>query len=307
MDTKNTIDTDAIPQIWAIGGGKGGVGKSTVSILLAFWLARMGKRTILVDVDLGGANLHTLMGIKSPPRTLNDFVTKRFDSLEEVCIDTDVENLRLICGASDVLTLANPHVAQKTKIIHHVNKLAADYIVLDLGAGTSFNVLDFFLVAQKKVVVLTPQPTAIQNAYAFVRNAVYRRLSRLSSQQPALQALIKSAMDAGNELEVKTIRDLLQIVEDISGTEIMEYLQREIDAIRPEIITNMVTTPKDKNAGRVIQLVSEKYLMVHPTNLGGVVYDKQINVMVSDMIPLTRLVQSSDAFASVYDIAMKLL
>ncbi|MBN2180191.1 MAG: P-loop NTPase [Deltaproteobacteria bacterium] len=307
MEVEKNLQIDTYPQIWAVGGGKGGIGKSTVSILLAFWLARMGKRTILVDLDLGGANLHTLMGIKSPPKTLNDFVTRRLDSLEEVCIDTDIADLRLICGASDVLTLANPHVAQKIKIIHHIRKLDADYIVLDLGAGTSFNVLDFFLVAERKIVVLTPQPTSIQNAYSFVRNAVYRQLSKLAGQQPPLQALIRSAMDENNELRVRTIRDLLQAAEDISGKEMMEKLQKEIEAIRPAVITNMVVNSNDKNAGRVIQLVSEKYLMIYPRNYGGIAFDKQINQMVSDMVPITRLVQSSDAFANTYDITMKLL
>ncbi len=307
MKMERNLQIDECPQIWAVGGGKGGIGKSTVSILLAFWLARMGKRTILADLDLGGANLHTLMGIKSPPKTLNDFVTRRIDSLEEVCIETDVEDLRLICGTSDVLTMANPHVAQKIKIIHHIRKLDADYIVLDLGAGTSFNVLDFFLAAERKIVVLTPQPTSIQNAYSFVRNAVYRRLSKLASQQPALQALIKSAMDENNELRVRTIRDLLEVVEDISGKEMMETLQKEIEAIRPAVITNMVTNSTDKNAGRVIQLVSEKYLMIYPQNYGGVAFDKQINQLVSDMVPITKLMQSSDAFANTYDITMKLL
>jgi len=307
MEEESELQIDAHPQIWAVGGGKGGVGKSVISILLAFWLTRMGKRTILVDLDLGGANLHTLMGIKSPPRTLNDFITRRLDSLEEVCIDTDVENLRLICGASDILTLSNPHVAHKIKIINHVSKLDSDYIVLDLGAGTSFNVLDFFLAAEKKIVVMTPQPTAIQNAYSFVRNVVYRRISRLASQQPPLQAMIKSAMDENNELRVRTIRDLLQAVEDISGNEVMETLRGEIEAIRPTVITNMVTNNSDKNAGRVIQLVSEKYLMVHPRNLDSVAYDKQISQMVSNMVPITSLGQSSDAFANLYDITMKLL
>jgi len=307
MKEEQNTKVETVPQIWAVGGGKGGVGKSTISTLLAYWLARTGNRTILMDVDLGGANLHTLMGIKSPPRTLNDFVTKRYDSLEDVCIDTEVENLRLICGASDVLTLANPHVAQKTKIIHNIFKLDAEYIVLDLGAGTSFNVLDFFLMAHKKIVVLSPQPISIQNAYAFVRNAVYRRLSRLSSQQPALQALIKTAMDANNELQVRTIRDLLQVIEDIKGKDVMVGLQKKINEIRPYMITNMVTNPKDKNASRVIELVAEKYLMIQPANMGGVVYDRQINTVVSEMIPLTSLVQSSDAFANVYEIAMKLM
>ena len=73
QDTKK----DAAPTIWAVGGGKGGAGKSVVSTILAFWLARMGKRTVLIDADLGGANIHTLMGIKSPPRSINDFITRK--------------------------------------------------------------------------------------------------------------------------------------------------------------------------------------------------------------------------------------
>jgi flagellar biosynthesis protein FlhG len=295
------------PQIWAVGGGKGGIGKSTISTLLAFWLARMGKKTILIDVDLGGANLHTFMGIKSPLRTLNDYITKRYDSLEDICIETEVENLRLICGASEVLSLANPHIAQKARIIKNVVKLNTEYVVLDLGGGTSFNVLDFFLIAHKKIVVVMPQPISIQNAYAFIRNAVYRRLSRLSSQQPYLQSLIKTAMDTNNELRVKTIRGLFQIIEESRGKDTADMLREEIGKMRPEVITNMINNPKDKNAGQVIQLVAEKYLMIHPNNAGGVVYDKQINRMISEMIPLTKLVQSSDAFANVYDITMKLL
>jgi flagellar biosynthesis protein FlhG len=225
------------PQIWAVGGGKGGIGKSTISTLLAFWLARMGKKTILIDVDLGGANLHTFMGIKSPLRTLNDYITKRYDSLEDICIETEVENLRLICGASEVLSLANPHIAQKARIIKNVVKLNTEYVVLDLGGGTSFNVLDFFLIAHKKIVVVMPQPISIQNAYAFIRNAVYRRLSRLSSQQPYLQSLIKTAMDTNNELRVKTIRGLFQIIEESRGKDTADMLREEIGKMRPEVIT----------------------------------------------------------------------
>ena len=194
-------EMESTPTIWAVGGGKGGVGKSVVSTILAFWLARKGKRTVLIDADLGGANLHTLLGIKSPPRTLIDFINRKFGSLEEICIDTEAKNLRLISGSSEVLSLANPHFSQKIKLINHFSRLDADYVVIDLGAGTSFNVLDFFLSAHEKIMVLTPEPTSIQNAYIFVRNAVYRRLSRLSSKNPSLQTLVKIAMDPKNDLQ----------------------------------------------------------------------------------------------------------
>jgi flagellar biosynthesis protein FlhG len=296
-----------MPHIWAIGGGKGGVGKSTLSLILAFWLARAGKKTILMDVDLGGANVHTLMGITTPVRTLNDYLKRRYDTLEEICIDTEVENLRIICGAGDVLSLANPHVAQKTKIMQNIYKLNADYVMLDLGAGTSFNVLDFFNMADKKIVVLTPQPISIQNAYAFVRNAVYRKLSLLASKLPVLQSLIKTTMDINNELRLKTVRDLLLAIEDSQGVEVHKSLQQEIAHIQPDVITNMAVNPQDQEAGKIIQRVAEKYLMIHPIDRGAIVYDRQLYNLVSEMAPITRLFQSSQAFAHGYDIAMKLM
>lgn len=296
-----------IPRIWAIGGGKGGVGKSIVSTLLGFWLARMGKRTVLVDADLGGANLHTLLGIKNPPRTLNDFISRKYESLEEVCLESGEENLLLISGASEVLSLANPQFAQKVKIIQNVFRLDADYVILDLGGGASFNVLDFFLVSHRKIVVLSPQPTSIQNAYGFVRNAVYRRLSQLARKDQVLQSLVKTTMNPKNELQVRTVKELLQVVRDSEDDAVMERLTKEIQKIQPVIITNMAKDLRDKNAGRIVQLVSEKYLMIQPVDAGSIAYDKQLEKMICGMVPLTDLDQSSEAVACVYEIATKLV
>ena len=305
---KEGLNTEnkSTPKILDIGGGKGGAGKSVFSTIVAFWLARTGHRTVLMDVDLGGANLHTLLGIKSPDRTLNDFITRKFDELGDICIDTSEKNLRLISGASDVLSLANPHFSQKIKLMTHLSRLDADYVVLDLGAGTSFNVLDFFLIAHKKIIVLTPEPTSIQNAYIFVRNAVYRKLSRLSSKNPSLQALIKIAMDPKNVLKIRTIKELFQFIEESDETNIIEVLKKEIGDIHLGVVTNMVKNEKEENAGRIVQIVAEKYLTITSTDLGCVSYDKHINTMVSDMVPLINLDQSSQAFGNIYEIATKL-
>jgi len=305
---KEELNTEnkSTPKILAVGGGKGGAGKSVFSTIMAFWLARIGHRTVLMDVDLGGANLHTLLGIKSPDRTLNDFITRKFGELEDICIDTSEKNLRLISGASDVLSLANPHFSQKIKLMTHLSRLDADYVVLDLGAGTSFNVLDFFLIAHKKIVVLTPEPTSIQNAYIFVRNAVYRKLSRLSSKNPSLQALIKIAMDPKNVLKIRTIKELFQFIEESDKTNIIEVLKKEIGDMHLGVVTNKVRNEKEENAGRIVQIVAEKYLTIPSTDLGCVSYDSHIHTMVSDMIPLTNLDQSSQAYGNVYEIANKL-
>ncbi len=306
--TDNHADRPAEPpKIWAVGGGKGGVGKSVLSTIFALWLARMGKRTIIVDVDLGGANVHTLLGIKNPPRTINDYITKKFPKLEDICIDTGVENLRLLSGASEILSLANLQFAQKVKIIQGLRQLNAEYVILDLGAGTSYNVLDFFLIAQRQIVMLTPQPISIQNSYAFVRNAVYRKLSRISSQKPGLLSIIKSAMDPKNELNVRTIKELFRVIRNDGGADVADFLKKELATIQPALVTNMIRNQKDKNAGNIIQLVSEKYLMIKPIDLGGIAYDYQLNSMVSGMTPLAETDPSNEAFAGMYDITTKLI
>ena len=306
MKEELNTENKSTPNIVAVGGGKGGAGKSVFSTIMAFWLARTGKRTVLMDIDLGGANLHTLLGIKSPDRTLNDFITRKFDELEDICIDTSEKNLRLISGASDVLSLANPHFSQKIKLMTHLSRLDTDYVVLDLGAGTSFNVLDFFLIAHKKIIVLTPEPTSIQNAYIFVRNAVYRKLSRLSSKNPSLQALIKIAMDPKNILKIRTVKELFQFIEESDEKNIIEDLKKEIGDIHLGVVTNMVKNEKEENAGRIVQIVAEKYLTIPSTNLGCVSYDKHINKMVLDMTPLINLDQSSQAYGNIYEIVTKL-
>ena len=82
-------------------------------------------------------------------------------------------------------------------------------------------------------------------------------------------------MNPKNELKVRTIKELFEAIVDAEGTDVVEGLQREIERIQPAMITNMTKDTHDKNAGRIVKLVAEKYLMIHATDLGGIVYDKQ--------------------------------
>ena len=154
------------PCIWAIGGGKGGVGKSVLTSSLGIALANTGQRCAVVDVDLGGANLHTLLGVPRPARTLSHFVRGEVASLEEILCPTSVRNLSIVSGSSALLEMANVKHAHKEKLLRHVRKLDVDHVLLDLGAGSAFNVLDFFVAARRAVVVVIPEPTSFENAYA---------------------------------------------------------------------------------------------------------------------------------------------
>ncbi len=138
------MDTAQPMKLWSIGGGKGGVGKSIFTMALGITLARLGNRVVLVDGDLGGANLHTMMGIRFPEVTLEDFLLRRVTRLEDILQPTSIEGISLVCGADDLLGAANPTYSQKMRFFKDLEALPADFVLLDLGAGTSFNTLDFF-------------------------------------------------------------------------------------------------------------------------------------------------------------------
>jgi flagellar biosynthesis protein FlhG len=102
--------------IWTIGGGKGGSGKSFITANIGVCLSKMGSRVILIDADLGGANLHTFLGISPPALTLSDFIKKRVPHLQDVLISTDIPNLQLLTGAQDLLNAMDSKSVQKRNL-----------------------------------------------------------------------------------------------------------------------------------------------------------------------------------------------
>ena len=176
------------------GGGKGGAGKSLVASNLGIALARLGMRTVLVDADLGAANLHTMFGIDQPGATLGALLDRRVRSLEEVAIPTGEPRLFLVPGTGAVVGSANLGHAQKMKLLGHIRRIDADVVIVDVGAGTAYNTLDLFDLGDVRLVVATPQLTSVQNAYAFIKGAVHRSL-RAAAQTDEERELIASASD----------------------------------------------------------------------------------------------------------------
>lgn len=131
-------------RIIAIGGGKGGVGKSIIAISIGTENACSGKRVVLADLDLGAANFHTYLGIFDKTPSLADFILGDVSRIEDVIIDTSVKNLRLISGSRFVPGMANPAHWTKLKIMRHLKTIDTDVLIIDLGAGVHYNTLDFF-------------------------------------------------------------------------------------------------------------------------------------------------------------------
>src|SRR5512145_19066 len=162
--------------VWPIGGGKGGSGKSFLTSSLGRLSAEMGKKTLMIDLDLGAANLHTLVGVPYPQKGFSDFIRKKVAQLEDTVVPTPFAGLSLISGAHDHFDIANLPYEQKIKTLRAITKLDYDCILLDLGAGTSFNTLDFFLISQNGIFITTPEPTSIENVYRLIRSIYFRQI-----------------------------------------------------------------------------------------------------------------------------------
>jgi flagellar biosynthesis protein FlhG len=199
------------PRIWAIGGGKGGVGKSVLAANLGVVLAKRRQRVVVVDADLGGANLHTLFGIPDPELTLSDYIDRRVPYLNDIVIDTSVSGVHLISGANALLEMANPKHGQKQRMLRHIRHIEADHVILDLGAGTGINVLDFFLAAHRGILVVVPEPTSVENAYHFVRAAFSRKLKQTEPRKIIGAALEKIAAERTRNA-ARSARDLVNEV-----------------------------------------------------------------------------------------------
>ena len=290
--------------IWTIGGGKGGSGKSFITANMGICLSQLGVRVVLVDADLGGANLHTFLGISPPALSLSDFIKKRVSHLREVLIPTAIPNLELMTGAQDLLNALDAKSVQKRKLVRSIQNLDSDTILVDLGAGNSLSVLDFFLMSDGGILVVTPEPTSVENTYRFLKSAFYRRLKQ-SVLSSSVKALIDDAMDRKNEMGIRNPHDLVKAVGQINEED-AQRIAREVKAFHPNLILNQVRSKKDIEIGFSIRSACLKYFGIHLHYLGYIVYDQEVSHSIRRKRPLVLENSRSRAAQCVIEIASKL-
>jgi len=278
--------------IWPIGGGKGGSGKSFLTCALGRLLAGLGKKTLLIDLDLGAANLHTFLDVPYPAKNISDFIRKKIPVLENIVLETPVPNLSLISGANDTLDIANLSYEQKIKTVRAISKLKYECILLDLGAGTSFNTLDFFLISQNGIFIATPEPTSVENVYRLIRSIYFRRIRHYFTAAD-FKVLEEEAVklfgnDAYNRPEC-----MMQIVKKIYP-ETGIKLDDDFTTYKFKLIVNQLHKQDNAALGPQICKLIEKHLGLNIEFAGNIAYDEHVHdaicqrVSFLDRYPYTR-------------------
>lgn len=293
------------PKIWAVGGGKGGAGKTAVSSSLAIVLARSGFRCVAVDADFGAANLHTVLGALEPRRSIRDFLTGEVAILGDVACETAIPGLRLVSGSRARVDAANLDHPRRQKLLRNLRRLDADHVVIDLAAGSSFNALDFFVSADLPLAVVTPEPTAIENTYHFIKASWFRAM-RPAAQRPQVREAIRMVL--GNPRAQKTLPPnlLIEAVREIDPAA-ARALQMTADAFTPSLVVNRATSSADRSLGRYIATGCADALGARVRAVGALAHDKAVPRSVARRQATLELFPKTEFADDIYAIADRML
>ena len=281
-----------MPTIISVASGKGGVGKSMVVSNLGLLLARKGHRVILVDMDIGGANLHILFGVFHPPSTLTDFFSNRSTNLEDLAHPlASPLSLRLIPGTGETLITANLQHAKKKRLIRNLQKLDADIILVDVGAGTSYHTLDFFLLADYFLAVATPDPTSVLDLYRFIKLAAIRKvLTAFLARDPIAEVLLSK--------DFHSVTEVLEAVGRTSDSGV-ELAQQALQGFQPALILNRMT-PKSRINTLHLRHLLKQYVGADLSVLGNIPEDPHVQQSILKYLPVVELSPKAPA-AIVFD------
>ncbi len=262
--------------IIAIGGAKGGVGKSLLSANLAVGLGLLGQKVVVADLDFGGADLHLYLGVKALARNWNDFMEGRARALDDIMIRTPFKGVSLIGGDSSRLGTANLPYSQKLKIMRHLKALECDYVIIDLGGDTSYNVLDFFLMADQCIAITGAEPASVLDTYNFVKVAFHRLLDRFFAAHRSIKHLTKKIHEAYQEK--KEGPDLEGILEEIQSIDQSYYLRlkQQIERFSLSIVLNMAEKRKDANIATSMQDLLKRKCSIDTGVLGTIPFDRAV-------------------------------
>lgn len=198
------------PKAIAVTSGKGGVGKTSLSVNLALCLAKMGNKVTVFDADLGLANVEVLLGIV-PPYSLYEVLYGGM-TLDEITIEGPM-GVRVISGGSGFLEMANLDRSRRQQLLRMFNQFVRkdEIVLIDTGAGINKNVLGFVAAAEEVIIVVTPEPTSLTDAYALIKILANFKLhsevdvvvNRAADRKEAMRIMARISAAAGRFLEIK--------------------------------------------------------------------------------------------------------
>jgi flagellar biosynthesis protein FlhG len=266
-------------RVIAVGGGRGGVGKSLLSVNLAVYLAQLGREVVVVDADVAGANLHATLGLFSPPIPSREQV----EAGKIHTVETTVPGLKLMSAMSDPTALSSIRPGRRSQWSLMLKQLDCDFVVLDLGAGIAPGTLDLFTFADIAICVTLPEPPAIEATYTFLRALFLRRLRRALAKERFRLRLVERAL-----VDLPPLPAPPRVVEALDRTDpaLANLALVELARLSPRLVVNGTRVRTDVELGAAMQAMADRYLGLELDYLGHVENDDAVWLTVRRRRPL---------------------
>ncbi|MBN1243041.1 MAG: P-loop NTPase [Spirochaetales bacterium] len=292
-------------RIVPVASGKGGVGKTVLAANLAVALARLGRVTVLVDLDLGASNLHTCLGIKSSSTGLGALAWRQERSFDALVMETPVPRLHFVPGDGLLPGTANLDHSIKRKILKGIASLPADFAILDLGAGSSHNVVDFFLASSRGLLVARPETTSVLNAYSFLKTTVWRLLFRAfprGGQERARLAEFAARRLEGSGSSFLDLADLLAREFSDSAAAALGELRSFV----PRVVLNQGRSRADVELGSRIRAIAGRNLGIGVEYAAFLPEDASVPHSIAEREPLVLTRPEAPYSLAVADLAARM-
>ncbi len=286
----------------AVGGGRGGVGKSVLAANLGVYVAQLGRSVLLIDADPAGAALHTVLGVDLPNVSENSNEDGEEEDL--VPLPTQVPGLQLVPQGYRIGSTVPVRPGRKPRWARQAQKLDIDYLILDLGSGTGPAALDLFLSADIGISVASPEPPSIEATYRFARALFQRVMRRLLSKDRFKMRLLERA-----EAELGPLpppQDLVRAVARYDSN-LGELAAAELSKLRPRLVVNNGRLRGDTELGPAMCDMAERYLGVNFDYVGHIEQDDAVWLSVVHRRPLLIDSPTSKSARNVERIARRVL
>ncbi|MDR2110248.1 MAG: P-loop NTPase [Spirochaetaceae bacterium] len=295
-------------RILPIASGKGGVGKSLIAANLAVVFARLGKRVVLADLDLGASNLHLVLGYQSPKKGIGLYINGTQGNFSDLIIDTEIRGLRFIPGDNEIPGTANLKTSQRKALVKQLLALEkdTDILILDLGAGTHQSILDFFLLSGQGIIITAPMVTAVLNAYVFLKNTSFRLMYTIFDKGTTAYRYLDQVRKEGSGPRMLYIPQIAAEIKKLDPAAYAKF-KAHFDRFHPRLIMNLIDDPKDADVAMKIRRSCEEYLDLQIEHLGIIYRDSIQDVALSSRLPVVIYKPQSMIAQAIYRIADKIL
>jgi len=292
-------------KIVSIAGGKGGVGKSFIAANLALAIAELGQKVILIDLDFGGANLHTFLGLANNSPGVGEFIKSKGKLLSEFLVSTQYENLKFLPGDGITPFMANMSFLQKHKLIKNIEKLEADIIILDLGAGSTYNTLDFFELADRGMLVIKPDFLSVISSLAFLKNSILRKIEKSIKKSEKLKKKLKEILNRRMDDDAINIKSIIKEF-DLVDKNSSENIKKICYETRPGVIFNMGNSHLEMDIMKQLNSGLENVLSIDVDYFGFVLSHKDVLTSIKEKTIFINHVKESKTAIEIRQIAKRL-